>query len=154
MTSTLRAGREQHAHGHVGGGGHACAQHRHERHDAATARDQEQRATQARLPDEVAADRAAQLDLIARTQLVGQVRRDLAVVEALDRQLHPVAIGGCRDGVTALRLIAVLRRQPDVDVLAGQVSLPARAVKCDRAHAGRPVGHRDDVAEQPGQSPA
>ena len=38
-------------------------------------------------PDEVAADRAAQLELVAGPQLVGQVRRDLAVVDPLDRQL-------------------------------------------------------------------
>jgi hypothetical protein len=36
------------------------------------------------LPDEVAADRAAQLDLLARPELVGQVGGDLAVVEPLD----------------------------------------------------------------------
>ena len=39
-----------------------------------------------RVPGEVAADRAAQLELVAAPELVDEVRRDLAVVQPLDRE--------------------------------------------------------------------
>ena len=60
------------------------AQHRHQRHDPRAAADEQQRPARRRVPDEVAADRAAQLELIAGAELVDEVRRDLAVVEPLD----------------------------------------------------------------------
>src|SRR3954471_16406793 len=63
------------------------AQHRHERHESRAAGDEQQRAAVLDAPGEVPADRAAELELIAGADLVGQVRRDLAVVDALDRQL-------------------------------------------------------------------
>ena len=64
------------------------AQHRPERHDPGAAGDEEQRPTAARLPDEVPADRASELEPVAGLQLVGEVRRDLAVLDPLDRQLE------------------------------------------------------------------
>ena len=45
------------------------------------------------LPHEVAADRAAQLQLVADAQLVDEIGRDLAVVEPLDRE-HEAASSG------------------------------------------------------------
>ncbi len=88
-------------------------------------RDEQQRASLRRLPDEVAADRTAQLDPVAGPELVGEVRRHLAVVEPLDRELDASAVGRRGDRVAALGLVAVLGRQPDVDVLAGAVPGPA-----------------------------
>ena len=105
------------------------------------------------LPDEVAADRPAELDLVARPQLVGQVRGDLAVVEALHRQLDVLAVRGRRDRVAALRLVAVVRGQANVDVLAGAVSRPAVDVEGDRLDARRLSADLDDRRDLPGQSP-
>ena len=51
---------------HVAAGRRAVAEHRHQRHDARAAADEEQRPARRRLPDEVAADRAAELELVAR----------------------------------------------------------------------------------------
>ncbi len=60
------------------------AEHRHQGHDAGAAGDQQQRPAVRDRPGEVAADRTAQLQRIAGPQLLGQVGRDLAVVEPLD----------------------------------------------------------------------
>ena len=67
-----RAGRVQQPHR---GGAAACAmvaEHRPEGRHARPACDKEQRAAAGRLPDEVAADRAAQLQLVAGAQLVDE----------------------------------------------------------------------------------
>ena len=70
------------------------AQHRHQRHDAGPAGNQEQRPAEAGVPDEVAADRAAQLDPVADDHDVVEEGRDLAVVDALDRDLDLIARSG------------------------------------------------------------
>ena len=77
-----------------------------------------------RLPDEVAADRARAARSGRRRELVGEVGRDLAVVEPLDGELEAAVLGRRGDRVAALRLVAVLGGQPDVDVLAGAVAGP------------------------------
>jgi hypothetical protein len=59
------------------------AQHRHQRYDAGPAGDEQQRSAQRHLPDEVPADRPADLEPVAATQLIDEVRRYLAVVETL-----------------------------------------------------------------------
>ena len=64
--------------------GRAVTQHTHERNDARAAGDQEERAAFRSLPDEITADRAAQLERIADAQLAAQVRRHFAVLELLD----------------------------------------------------------------------
>ena len=107
-----------------------------------------------RFPDEVAADRAAQLDLVARPELVGQVGGNLAVLEPLDRKRDASADGRRGDRVASLRLIAVLGRQPNVDVLAGAVAGPAGHVEDDRLDAGCLGDDPDELRELPGQSPA
>src|SRR3954449_5766295 len=61
------------------------AQHRHQRHEPRSARYQQQRAAIRGAPDEITADRTAQLELVARPQLVCEIRGHLTVVEALDR---------------------------------------------------------------------
>ncbi len=112
------------------------AQHRRQRDDARAAADEQQRPAVLDLPGEVAADRAAQLDGVARPQLVGQVRRDLAVVEALDRQRERGSLGRRGDRVRALGDVAVLGGQPDVDVLPRAVPGPAGHVEDDRLRTG------------------
>jgi hypothetical protein len=131
----------------------ARADHRHQRHDPRAAGDEQQRPALRRLPDEVAADGTTQFDLVARPKLVGQVRGDLAVVEALDGEIDAGAVGRRCDRVAALRLVAVLGGEADVDVLARPVSGPAGHVEGDRLDAGR-LGHDvEDVGDPPGQSP-
>ena len=74
----------------------ALANHRHQRHDARAARDEQQRIGGRGIPHEVATDRAAHLEAIAQDELVVQERRDLAVDDALDGQLDQRAgrVGG------------------------------------------------------------
>jgi hypothetical protein len=110
----------------------AVAQHRHQRDEPGAAADQQQRPAVLDAPGEVPADRAAQLELIARFQHARQIRRDLAVVDPLDGQREPALLGAGPDRVGALRLVAVGRGQADVDVLAGDVARPVREVEHDR----------------------
>jgi hypothetical protein len=70
------------------------AGHGHQRHDARPAADQQDGLRFVRVPGEVAADRASQLQRVAGGEDLGQVRGDLAVVEPLDGQLEPGAAGG------------------------------------------------------------
>ena len=132
MMSCCRAPRGEQPDLGIAAGRDAMAQHRHQRHDPRAAPDEQQRAARGRLPDEVAADRAAQLELVAGPQLVDEIRRDLAVVEALDGEHERSLLGRRRDRVAALRLVAVLGGQPDVDVLAGPVAGPAGAASSTR----------------------
>ena len=81
-----------------------------------------------RRPDEVAADRPAQLELVADLEHVGEVRGDLAIGHPLDgqptrRHPPPTRASSCACAV------AVLRGQPHVDVLAGEVTRPVRDVE-------------------------
>src|SRR5947209_2270518 len=128
-------------------------EHRHQRHHARSAGDEQHRPADLHRPDEVAADWAPQLELVARLELADEVRRHLAVVEALDRE-HEVRVLGSRcDRVAPLGLVAVLSRQPNVDVLAGTVARPLRRVEDDAANSRRLVDEFDDVRELPRQSP-
>jgi hypothetical protein len=70
----------------------AMAEHGHERHDARSAPDQEDGPALTGIPDEIAADRPAQLDLVSVAQLLAQVAGHLAADEQLDR-LRPRARG-------------------------------------------------------------
>jgi hypothetical protein len=119
------------------------AQHRHQRHEPGSARHEQQRAAVGRAPREVPADRAADLELVARPHLAGEVGRDLAVVDPLDGQLEPRALGRRGDRVGALRLVAVLGRQAHVHVLAGGMAGPAVDVERER-HGRRRL--LDDLA--------
>ena len=125
------------------------AHHRHQRHEPGPAGDEQQRTAVLAAPDEVPADRAAQLQLITGTELVGQIRRDLAVLESFDRQRERCVLRRRGDRVRALCLVAVLGGQAHVDVLAGDVSGPAGHVEDQRLRAGRLDDHVFDGGEPP-----
>jgi hypothetical protein len=99
------------------------------------------------------------LQFVARAQLPGEVRRDLPVVDALDRQRDLRILGRRRDRVRALGLVAVLGRQAHVDVLTGDVPGPVGDVEHERLGV-RVLGHRlahggqapDDRRSRQGQS--
>ena len=129
------------------------AKHRPERHHAGAAGDEQQGPAAGRLPDEVAADRAAELETIPRPELVGQVRRHLAVADALDGQLELCRAWCRRERVAALRLITVLGGQPDVDVLPREVAGPVRDVRAYRLDAWRLRDDLHGLRDLPGQSP-
>ena len=67
----------------------AIADHGHQRHDTGAAAEQQKRAPVGDLPDEMAADGSAQLDVIADFGDVMKEGRDLAIVEPLDDELEP-----------------------------------------------------------------
>ena len=126
----------------------AVAHHRRQRHDAGAAGDEQERPPVLRPPREPAADRAAQLDLVAVRSVLAQVAGHLAVGQHLDRQLDALVVGRCRDRVAALGLVAVLGGQADVDVLAGAMAGPVGDVDDEGVGASaspggaRPAGPR------------
>ena len=101
------------------------AHDRHQRHEPRSPGHEQQRTAVLDVPHEVPADRAAQLQRITATELVGQIRRDLAVLEPFDRQRERCVLRRRGDRVRALRLVAILGGETDVDVLAGDVPGPA-----------------------------
>ena len=129
------------------------ADHRPQRHDPRAAADQQQRPAVVGVPGERASSRPAQLELVALAQLARQPRRHLARVEVLDAQLEGLVLGRRGDRVRPLGAVAVGRGQPDVDALAGAVTLPAGHVERDRARAGRVLTHAGDRHGAPVQSP-
>ena len=148
------AGRDEQADGCAAAGGHARPEHGHQRHEAAASSDEQQWASVRGLPHEVAADGSAQLQPVADHELVDQVGRHLAVRDALDGEAHAAAVRGRGDRVAALRLVAVLRGQPDIDVLAGQMTWPLGHIEHEAAGPGRLGDQVDDPGDLPAQSPA
>jgi hypothetical protein len=124
--------------------GEQVANHRHQRHEARATGDQQQRSALLQTPGEMPADPAADLELIAAAQLARQIGRDLAILDQLDRQCESGFLRGGGDRVGALRLIAVLGGEADVDVLAGEVSGPFGDIEGDRPRAGCLLGDRSD----------
>jgi hypothetical protein len=74
-----------HLHGSLAARRLVGADHRHQRHDARAAGQQQQRARLARTPGEPAADGAAHLELVTRPGGLAQIRGDLAVGQPLHR---------------------------------------------------------------------
>ena len=105
------------------------------------------------LPDEVAADRSAKLELVTRSELVDEVGGDLSVLEALDGQDEVVVFGAGRDRVAALGLVPVLCGEANVDVLAGAVPGPGGRVEHEALGPSRLIDELDHGGELPGQSP-
>src|SRR6202011_6107269 len=147
------AGGEEQARVRVARGGGAKPDHRHQRCDARSAGDEQQWTALGWLPDEVAANGTAELDLVAWLELVSEIGGDLTVVDADDGQLEACAVWRRCDRVAALRLVAVFGGQADVDVLPGAVSGPAGDVDGDRLDARRLDDDVDDLRDLPGQSP-
>ena len=148
-----RPGRVEKPHGHVTPGRLVVPQHRAERDDARATCDEKKRAAERRLPDEVPTDRPAQLELVARAELVGEVPRYLTVVETLDGEDELPVLRRGGDRVAPLCLVAVLGREAHVDVLAGAMPRPLRQIEHD---AARPRGFLDELDHRrdlPGQSP-
>jgi hypothetical protein len=135
------------------------AQHGPQRDQPGAARHEQKRAAVSHAPREVASDRAAQLELVAGAELVGEVGRHLAVVDALHGQSEIGVLRSRGDRVGALGLVAVVGGETHVNVLARHVAGPARHVEHDRRRAlglGLAAAHRgdppDDCARAPRQS--
>jgi len=128
------------------------AQDRPHRGDAGTSGRQEQRPAVVRAPDEIAADRPADLERVARPYVFRQVWRHLPVLEPLHGDQRRLA-GGGGERVRALGAVAVLGRQPDIDVLARDVTRPLRDLELEGAYARRLVDDRRHGRDAPRQSP-
>ena len=110
----------------------AASEHRHQRHDARAAGDQQQRPALRRAPRR-SSRRSARAARAGRpAELVGRGR----ATPRRPRAARPSARRGRRrapsDRVAALGLVAVLGGQPDVDVLAGAMARPAGHVEDER----------------------
>src|SRR6185503_5306349 len=116
--------------------------------------DEENGTALARIPDEVPADRPSKLELVADDKLLGEIRRDFAVVEPLDGERELAVLRRRGDRVAALGLVAVLRGEADVHVLAGEVAGPVGRGQHDRLHGRRLLDELRDVAELPGERSA
>src|SRR5918992_4347831 len=148
-----RARRVQQPHRHRAFDRPVVTQDRPERYDAGAAGEELKWSAQRGLPDEVATDGAAQLQVVPDTKLIHEIRRDLAVLEPFDRD-HDTGVFGRRgDRVAPLRLVAVLRRQPHVDVLAGAMARPVWQLERDALRSGGLFDELDHGAQLPGQSP-
>src|SRR3954452_22120230 len=126
-------------------------EHRHQWHDAGSAGHEEQRPAQRCLPHKLATDRAAYFDSVADDNDVIEEGRDLAMVDALDRDLDlvdPLRLG--RDRIAPLDAIAVRGGQTQVEVLARTMSAPGGDAERERADSGRLVADRGDGRELPG----
>ena len=127
--------------------------HRHQRHDARAAGDQQQRPLVARLPDEVAADRAAHLEHSPSHHHVDEVRRDLAVLEPLDRDRKRLA----RRRGDRVAPLAPGSRPPRSAARRGAGRRDGPATRARRASSvrtrGVSVARRGDLGHEPGQSP-
>ena len=70
--------------------------------------------------------RSPQLQPVADPDLIRQVGRDFTIVKTLDEQFDPAVFRRRGYGAAALGLVAVLGGEPDIDMLASSVTLPAR----------------------------
>src|SRR5262249_16848636 len=112
-----------------------------------------QRSAVGLLPQEVPADRTAQLKLVAGLEPLGQVGRYLAVLKSFNGDHEMIVVGTRRDRIAPLRLVAVLSGQPHVDMLTGPVPVPVGHVEHDARRPARLGYELDDLAELPVQSP-
>src|SRR6202165_4701180 len=69
---------------------------------------------------------AAKRHVAPHFRLANQVGRNLAVLEALDRDHEPGVFRRGSDRIAPLRLVAVIRGQANVNVLAGEMTRPVR----------------------------
>ena len=104
------------------------------------------------VPDEVSAQRAVQLELVAFGELVHQVWRDFACWDFIDRQDDASRLARRRDRVGPGRLIAVRGGEADVEVGTGVVSGPGRHVQLDADRGlglATAAGDASDVPARP-----
>ena len=127
--------------------------HRHQRdHPRAATHEQDRlldRRLGARRPDEPAADRTTELELVAELHALHEVRRHLAVADLLDGDRHPLAVLGSRDRVGPLGGVAVRGGEAYVDVLTRLVARPSRHLEGERARRAC-LGTQPD---EPGREP-
>ena len=126
----------------------SVAQHRHKGRDSRSSRNETERTAHGDAPYEVAADRPSQFELVGLPKLIDEIWRNLAVLHSLHRQSDQSILRGRGDRITTLRLVAILAREPNIHMLARQVSLPsgdcekktfdARRFKYDLTHFGSP----------------
>ena len=129
--------------------GRAVADHRHQRHYAGSAGDEQERTLTRRTPHEESADRTSKLDLVSRAQLSDEIRRNLAVVEPLDSDGDAPVLGRGSDRIAPLRLVSVLGGEADVDVLAGEMPWPVGHVDGYARHLRSLGGDLGDLADLP-----
>src|SRR2546430_215128 len=99
-------------------------------------------------PTPRAADRPAPLEAVALARLLDGVGGPLTVLEPLDRDRQRAArLRG--DRVAALRLVAVLGGQPDVEVLAGPVPGPTLRLEQERANPWRLLDRSRHLGDEP-----
>src|SRR3954464_5064186 len=96
--------------------------HGHQRHYPRAAANEQQWAADSDIPDEIPTNRSAQLQLVARAQLVGEIGRHLAVLEPLDGEREGRRFGRGCNRVAPLGLISIIGSESDVDVLAGAMA--------------------------------
>src|SRR5215813_13391526 len=120
------------------------AKHRHEGRNACPARDQTERTTQAIGPDEMPRYWSPQLKPIADAQLVQKVRRNLAVLYSLHGHRQQFVFRWRSNRIAALRLIAVFRRESDIDMLTRYMSRPVDGLQhkaLDAMRFGNDIAH-------------
>src|SRR5438034_8331081 len=125
------------------------AQHRHQGHDPRTPGNKQERSPRLNAPNEVSADRSAQLELVTRMQLVGEIGRDFAVIETLDCEREMRVLRRRRDGVAALRLVSVFRGESHVDVLSRAMTRPPGYVENECVCLARLWDNVDNCCEPP-----
>src|SRR4051794_508428 len=130
------------------------AQYRPQRNDAGAAAYEKEWAAERLPPDEVAADRAPQLELVSGPEHLRQVRRDLAVVEPFNRESEVLVLRAGCDRVASLRLVAVLGSEPHVYVLACKLTWPVGSFEHDALGACSLLYDLDHACDLPRQSPA
>src|SRR5207302_9502327 len=124
--SVERWGRVQQARRHPAPTCGAMPHHCHERSNSGSPGDQLQRLANIDGPDEIAADGTAEFELVTDGKLVHQIRRDLAALEALNRELELISVfGRRRNRVRPLGVISVGRGQPDIEMLSRSMAWPA-----------------------------
>ncbi len=93
---------------------------RHQRGHAGASTDKKKRTAIDFAPDEVAAERTADLDRVARLRNVMEEQRDFAALKSLDRKLIGALRIGCRcNGLTPQGLVTIRSGEANVQMLAG-----------------------------------
>jgi len=99
------------------------------------------------------ADRTSYLDLVPYLEDLEEIWRDLTIFDQLHSDGQHLPLFGGRNGIAALRLISVLRGEPDVDVMAGKMTWPLRRGEHETADARAFVDELDNLGDGAVQSP-